>query len=153
MHQQQKKSYLLIAAMTGVLTIGAAANAQTQVQLQAEARLVAAVNKVLTACKGDLDKYCSNVTPGGGRGLLCLEAHEDKISNKCEYSLFDASRNLHRAANRIEQAADICWSDIEKNCSSIPEGGGRIAQCLLDKKATLKPACKARVSDLFPAKK
>lgn len=153
MHLQLNKLYLIIATMTGMLAFGTAASAQTQVQDQIEVRLTAAANKVLAACEDDLNKYCSTVTPGEGRGLLCLEAHQDKISTKCEYSLFDASRNLQRSLDRVEQAADICWSDIEKNCSNIPEGSGRIAQCLVDKKASLEPACKAKVSELFPSQK
>jgi hypothetical protein len=153
MDLQHNKLYLIIAMMTEVLAFGTVANAQTQVQAQIEARLTAAVNKVLAACGDDLNKYCSTVTPGGGRGLLCLQAHEDKISTKCEYALFDASRNLQRSLNRVEQAADVCWSDIEKNCSNIPQGGGRIAQCLVDKKASLTPACQSKVSEIFPSGK
>jgi hypothetical protein len=39
-------------------------------------------------------------------------AHEDKISTKCDYALYSASRNLDRAIDSIEQAADACWPDI-----------------------------------------
>jgi 2-polyprenyl-3-methyl-5-hydroxy-6-metoxy-1,4-benzoquinol methylase len=123
------------------MAFGVAANAQAQL----EARLAAAVKKIETACSDDLKKYCSTVTPGEGRLLLCMQAHEDKISTKCDYAVFDASRNLERALDRIEQVADICWNDIEKHCVDIPAGGGNITQCLAGKKASLTTACQTEV--------
>ncbi|MGB6341876.1 MAG: cysteine rich repeat-containing protein, partial [Xanthobacteraceae bacterium] len=87
----------ILATAAVVLAITTAANAQTQLQSKFEARLNAALKKVQTACDEDLRKYCGAVTPGEGRLLLCLEAHEDKIGTKCDYSLFEASRNLDKA--------------------------------------------------------
>ena len=29
-------------------------------------------------------KFCGQVTPGEGRLVLCMMAHEDKVSNKCD---------------------------------------------------------------------
>ena len=115
-------------------------------------RLEGAVQKLRAACADDLAKYCSSVTPGEGRLLYCLIAHEDKISTKCDYALYSAARNLDRAIDFIEQAADACWSDIEKLCADVPEGGGRIAQCMIAKKSTTNPDCQ-KVLDRLPAAK
>jgi hypothetical protein len=52
----------------------------------------------------------------------------------------------------IEEAADACWNDIEKHCAKIPEGGGRIAQCLLNNKASLVKACRVAI-EKFPVAK
>ena len=59
-------------------------------------------------------------------------------------------RNLERALNKIEDVADACWDDIEKNCANIPEGGGRIAACLAAKKASLSPTCQTAIGGLAP---
>lgn len=134
-----------ILALTAVLGFEGIAVGQTQ---QIAARLDAAVKKVEAACSDDLKKYCSTVTPGEGRLILCMQAHEDKVSEKCDYALFDASRKINRALDRIDRAADICWSDIEKYCANIPEGGGGILRCLTDRKASLAPACQAEVGKL-----
>jgi hypothetical protein len=75
-------------------------------------------------------------------------AHEDKISTKCDYALYAASRNLERTLNHVARAADACWPDIEKHCANIPEGGGRIAQCLADKKTSLAKPCQAALSSM-----
>jgi hypothetical protein len=134
-----------ILALAAVLGFEGTAVGQTQ---QLAARLDAAVKKVEAACNDDLKKYCSAVTPGEGRLILCMQAHEDKVSEKCDFALFDASRKIDRALDRIDRAAEICWSDIDRHCSNIPEGGGRILQCLTGQKTSLTPACQAEVSKL-----
>lgn len=136
----------MLASLMLAFTTGA--DAQTAVARKAAARIEAAVKKVAEACKDDLGKYCSTVTPGGGRLLFCMIAHEDKISTKCDYALYAASRNLERTLNHVARAADACWPDIEKHCANIPEGGGRIAQCLADKKTSLAKPCQAALSSM-----
>jgi hypothetical protein len=152
MHYDGTNPRLIVATIVAVLAAGAVANAQT-VQTKLEERLTAAVKKIEAACGEDLKKYCSTVTPGEGRLLLCLEAHEDKISTQCEYSLFSAARNLDRALDRIEQTADACWNDIEKHCASVPAGGGGITRCLINQKSSLQPACGSKIDELFASGK
>lgn len=128
-----------------------ATSAGAQPAQSIEARLDAGAKKLIAACGDDVKKFCGQVTDGEGRIMLCMMAHEDKVSSKCDVALYEASRNLERALNRIADAADACWPDIEKNCSNIAPGGGQIAQCLRAKNASLAPACQAVVSKL-PAK-
>jgi hypothetical protein len=128
------------------------AHAQNAVAEKARERLAAAVQKLQTACGDDLTKYCSTVTPGEARLLFCMMAHEDKISTKCDYALYSAARNLDRAADFVEEAADACWPDIEKHCANVQEGGGRIAQCLVNNKSALSPDCQSALEH-FPAAK
>jgi hypothetical protein len=109
-------------------------------------RLQAAVGKVQAACGDDVRRYCSEVTPGEARLLLCMQAHEDKISPTCDRALFEASRNLGRIAHQVELAADACWNDIEKHCSAIAPGNGNVLQCLAKNKADVSQACQRAVS-------
>ncbi len=132
--------------------MGACGTAMAQNASRIEARLQAAVSKLQDACGADIKQYCSTVTPGEGRLLLCIEAHEDKISSKCDYALFDASRKLERALDRVEMAADACWADIEKTCANVPPGGGNILQCLASNKATVSKRCQAVVSKIQASK-
>ena len=145
----QKFCFVVLATM---LACGASANAQTAVAQKAGARIAAAVKTIETACSSDVKTYCSTVTPGEGRLIFCMLAHEDKISTKCDYALYKARENAGRALDRVAQTADACWQDIEKLCANIPEGGGRIAQCLVDNKAKLRSACRAALAKL-PATK
>ena len=117
-------------------------------QVRWRLELAAGAKKLEAGCAADTQKYCATVTPGEGRLFFCIRAHEDKISAKCDYALFDASRNLQRALGRIEDAADACWNDIEKNCANMEAGGGRIAQCLSAKKASLSKECQTAINSL-----
>ena len=136
---------LNIAAVTTVALLigGFAANAQSDMANKIHARIADGVKKLEAGCGADVKKFCASVTPGEGRLFYCIMAHEDKISTKCDYTLFDASRNLEHALDRIEDVADACWNDVEKNCADVPEGGGHIIQCLMAKKANLSKECQA----------
>ena len=46
------------------------------------------------------------------------------------------------------QAARPCASDIEKFCTTVKFGGGRIAKCLKTNEAQLSAACKTRIAEL-----
>jgi Golgi apparatus protein 1 len=140
------------AISLALLAFGSHANAETAVGKKVADRLAAASEKLKAACGEDLNKYCSSVTPGEGRLIFCLMAHEDKIGEKCDYALYDASRKMEHSLDLIEDAADACWGDIEKHCAKGPVGGGRIAQCLLDNKKSLRAACQTAI-EKFPAAK
>ncbi len=142
-----------LAVASVFMTFTASSQAQTKLQSKIEERVTTAVKKVEAACGEDLRKFCSTVTPGEGRVLLCLEAHEDKISSKCDVALYSASRNLDRALDRVAMTADACWNDIDKFCSSVPDGEGRVAQCLVDKRASVSAGCKTNLGKLFQTPK
>jgi hypothetical protein len=36
-----------------------------------------------TFCKADMDKFCKDVEPGGGRKLKCLDQHKSELSKEC----------------------------------------------------------------------
>lgn len=105
-------------------------------------RISAAIERVQGACRKELTNFCGNVTPGEGRLLLCMQAHEDKLSNQCELALFEASRNIEQTVHRVERIAEACWNDIQAHCAS----GGSVGRCVIDKSASLSPSCRAVVA-------
>jgi len=111
---------------------------------QMHSRVTEAAERVQNACRTELQNFCATVTPGEGRLLLCMQAHEDKLGNQCELALFEASRNARQAMRRIERVADACGSDIQAQCV----GSVSIAQCLSEKRAVLSPACQAAAAEL-----
>lgn len=150
---KRQASLIAIAAIsTALLASGSIANAQTAVGKKVAARLAAASEKLKAACGDDLSKYCSTVTPGEGRLIFCMMAHEDKISEKCDVALYNASRKMEHTLDRLAEAADECWPDIEKHCASSPVGGGNVAQCLVDHKKSLRASCRTAI-EKFPAAK
>jgi hypothetical protein len=52
-------------------------------------RAVTALNYVAKECETDLQANCSDVQPGEGRLLQCLEKNNDKISERCKGALKD----------------------------------------------------------------
>ncbi|MBS0376885.1 MAG: cysteine rich repeat-containing protein [Proteobacteria bacterium] len=40
-----------------------------------------------TDCGGDFQKFCSDVRPGGGRGIACLRDHAKDLSPSCQNAL------------------------------------------------------------------
>jgi Cysteine rich repeat len=120
--------------------------AETDIAKKAIAKAEAAISKVLTSCEVDLKTYCAKVTPGEGRLALCIMAHEDKISDKCFGAIFDVAEGIELTVSNIGRAMEVCEDDASKVCSDVEPGEGRIAQCLIDKKADLSSNCRAEVA-------
>ena len=106
------------------------------------------VETVANGCKTEIEKYCGQVTPGEGRVLACLYAHEDKLSSKCEYALYDAAVQLERAVAALSYVANECDEDLEKYCSSIAPGEGRLLDCLEKHDKKVSGRCKQALKDV-----
>ena len=106
------------------------------------------VETVANGCKIEIEKYCSQVTPGQGRILACLYAHEDKLSAKCEYALYDAAAQLERAVAALSYVANECNEDLDKYCGSIAPGKGRLLDCLDKHDKQVSKRCKQAIKDV-----
>ncbi len=106
------------------------------------------VETVLTGCKKELETYCRGVTPGQGRILACLYAHEDKLSGRCDYALYDAAAQLERAVAALTYLANECRDDLEKFCADIAPGQGRLLNCLQKNEAKVSGRCKQAFQDV-----
>jgi hypothetical protein len=106
------------------------------------------VQTVTDGCKVELEKYCKDVTPGEGRVLACLYAFGDKLSPKCEYALYDAAAQLERAVAALSYVANECDADLDKYCSAVAPGEGRLLNCLEKKSKQLTKRCKAALKDV-----
>jgi hypothetical protein len=105
------------------------------------------VEHLLNACEADINNYCNQVTPGDGRLLHCMAAHEDKISGQCGYALYQAATILEQMAAAIVYVGNQCAADIEKLCSGVAMGEGRILMCLEENAAEVSDTCKTAVAD------
>ena len=146
-----KSAFITIATLAVVTLFGAqltAVSAQTNVAKQADAKAMAAVEKIKSACRQDLTKYCSTVTPGDGHIALCVLAHEDKISDQCFGTIFDVATGTASALGNVSRAADACDDDAAKLCGNVDLGDGRLAQCLIDNKSKLATSCSAEISGI-----
>ena len=96
-------------------------------QVKAEESLL---EYVVNACEEDLVQYCSQVTPGEGRLLHCVAAHEDKLSGQCGYALYEAASLLEQLSMAIVYIAQSCESELETHCSDVEISDGQVLACL-----------------------
>jgi hypothetical protein len=55
-----------------------------------------AVKAAQAACSADIQKFCANVEPGGGRIVRCLVGNASQLSAGCRTSMLSAKSALGR---------------------------------------------------------
>jgi hypothetical protein len=140
------KSMMHLLATLGVLSLLAilpvsSVFAQTDIAKAIQEKLAAEAAKLENSCADDIKKFCSDVTPGEGRILYCMHAHEDKISTKCAYDLEEAATDVQLSADLLKEALGACRAEITGVCGKTQPGQGRIAACLLANKSTASKDC------------
>lgn len=102
---------------------------------------------VVDACEDDLTQFCSQVTPGNGRLLHCVAAHEDKLSGQCGYALYQAASLLEQLTVAISYVAQSCETEIRTLCNDVRSGEGRVLACLTENDEQVGDACKKAIAD------
>jgi hypothetical protein len=129
-----------ILSLLAILSVGSA-SAQTDITKAIQEKLTAEAAKLEKSCADDIKKYCSDVTPGEGRMLYCMHAHEDKISPKCGFDLEEAAADVQLSADNLKDAITACKAEITGVCGKTLPGQGRIAACLIANKSTASKNC------------
>lgn len=86
------------------------------------------------ACKADIEKFCKDIKPGGGRVWVCLKSNVDRLSQEC-------SNHIALTREKSREFRQACKGDVEKFCKGIAAGKGRIVSCLKSHEAELSDAC------------
>lgn len=73
----------LAALAVGSAALPVASHAQTQIPPQMRGEAMA----LMQVCRGDYDRLCASVVPGGGRILACLQDHAGQISSGCAQAM------------------------------------------------------------------
>jgi hypothetical protein len=123
-----------------VLSVGAV-SAQTDVTKTLQEKLTARIAKLQSACAKDIKKYCKDVTPGEGRIIYCMQAHEDKISPQCTFELEDELTTVQGSLDDLKNAINACHAEITGVCGKVVPGQGRIAACLMANRSTASKDC------------
>jgi len=106
------------------------------------------VETVVKGCEKEINTYCKAVTPGEGRVLACLYAYGDKLSNRCEYALYDAAAQLQRFITGINYLATECRDDLKRYCSGVQPGEGRLIDCIDKNMEKVSGRCKQAIQDV-----
>ena len=89
--------------LLAILPVGSA-SAQTDIAKAIQQKLAAEAAKLENSCADDIKRYCSTVTPGEGRMIYCIQAHEDKISPKCAFDLEEAATDVQLSVDNLKDA-------------------------------------------------
>jgi len=106
------------------------------------------VEIVADGCSKEINTYCKGVTPGEGRILACIFAYQDKLSNRCEYALYDAAAQLERAIAALTYLANECRNDLKAYCSDVKPGEGRLINCIDKNMEKVSSRCKQAIKDV-----
>jgi hypothetical protein len=79
--------FLPQAAAIVALGASTSAVAQSQLQTQITPQMRSEARTVMQACRADHDRLCSDVAPGGGRILACLQSHAGQLTSVCARAL------------------------------------------------------------------
>jgi len=95
--RRPKLATAMAALLTFAATLPARAQSQPTPQMRSEAMAL------MQLCRGDYDRLCSGVTPGGGRVLACLQSHASQLSATCAQAMprAEALRNSATAAGAM----------------------------------------------------
>ena len=73
----------------------------------------------------------------------------DKLSNRCEYALYDAAAQLERALTALTYLASECRDDLKKYCSGIANPvRAACSECIAKKKDAISDRCKNAIKDV-----
>src|SRR5262245_11275439 len=93
------------------------------------------------SCKADVDKFCAQVKPGGGRIVQCLKQNEAQLSESCK-------ERMKMAQAQMKEIKDACADDVQQFCAGTKAGGGRIARCLKGHQDKISAECKTALEQV-----
>lgn len=102
-------------------------------------RLSSAAERIEDACGDDIERFCGDITPGGGRVANCMQAYGDQLSRRCRFTLRLATRQVRHA---VENIANACMSSIQQQCGDTEN----IKGCLQQKSSALPQSCQTIVA-------
>ena len=131
-----RSAAILLAAMALLFLSPSLASAQNPVQ------------DALEGCSNELQSYCSNVTPGGGRLVSCAKAHVDKLSPECISAINRAGYWVQFLASTLQYVVTQCAADALKFCPDVELGEERVLNCLASNRAELSKYCGLALQDI-----
>lgn len=147
-------SRMLPFAMIGLLSF-AALFASSPVEAAKEKasseakQLEKLVDQAQKACASDIERLCADVTPGEGRLMSCLDSKSDQLSSGCASSRREARAQASKMIDKAQVAfRKSCGTDVQKFCTDVPAGRGRLLDCLNLHDDELSNSCKQFSADI-----
>jgi len=122
------KRELVVALCAALLVVSSPQSGSAQDNLRALQR------QARIACAEDQARFCSQMLPGGGRIIGCINEHADKLSQRCFQAM--TAWGLF-----VANAIKACLPDAERLCPHLPPGRPRQRNCLLQNADRLSKPC------------
>ncbi len=106
------------------------------------------VTDLLNACSQEIRTFCAQVTPGEGRLFACFAVHENRLSENCAGAVHEVAPRLGAMASSIAFIERSCKIDIEKSCTDVELGKGRITRCLKAQYKDATPICQQALTGI-----
>ena len=98
--------------------------------------------KVKVNCKTDVQNLCSDITPGQGRIAACLDSKQDQLTPDCHTAWISTKAEISKRIDKADVAfRRDCGADVQKFCSTVPSGQGRLLSCLGQHEDGLSNSC------------
>ena len=137
------KKIFTLFTLVGLVGLQASSSFSATSDLPSVANVKISIAKLKKDCAKDVDKFCKGVTPGEGRIADCLSSREDQLSPTCKTSWLTTEARISKKWDQTELAFRTnCGGDVQKFCSDVPSGGGRIFDCLSQHEDGLSNSCK-----------
>ncbi|MBT8340513.1 MAG: hypothetical protein HKP58_00870 [Desulfatitalea sp.] len=104
--------------------------------------------RLVQTCKAEIETYCHDVKPGGGRILSCLHAHSDKLSESCAEVAKEAGEEVKLMGAAIAHVKENCSADLDQYCKGVAPGRGRLLKCLQDNDTGISHKCKDALKEI-----
>jgi hypothetical protein len=73
------------------------------------------------ACDGDIDQFCKDVKPGGGRIIQCLKQNMDSLSSDCSTAMKRMANRPKKHENKnADQSGDKTQSSGDSQAAPTP---------------------------------
>jgi hypothetical protein len=105
-----------------------------------EARVKEYLQEFMNACSLDVNRFCANVKPGGGRINACLSDYYVVLTSSCQEHV----DGLKDARTRVAALRDACRADAERLCVAVKSEAGPLVACLQEHEQSLSPGCTPR---------
>ncbi len=97
--------------------------------------------QIVGPCAETVAKFCSDVVPGSGRVMKCLNDHRGDQSIACKDFLEDQNKSL-------KELNTVCAEEIAVLCNVSPANSVSIYICLEGNYVALKSACRDKLREI-----
>ncbi|KAI7844989.1 hypothetical protein COHA_001355 [Chlorella ohadii] len=105
------------------------------------------------ACAADVQRFCKDVEPGGGRTHACLREHMEELSERCRKTELRLMVLQARDIRLRPQLWAACSEEVAVFCKGVEPGKGRVYKCLAENmsKPGFGEECRQAVSERIAA--